>query len=41
MSPELVTEDAGIAGFPRVSGDEPAPVNAMMANLPFSPRERG
>ena len=29
------------AGFPRVSGDEPATSVADVATLPFSPRERG
>ena len=41
MSPELVTEDSGVAGFPRVSGDEPAIQLSATACPWFSPRERG
>ena len=41
MSPELVTEDTGIAGFPRVSGDEPAWGGSAISIDTFSPRERG
>ena len=29
------------AGFPRVSGDEPALSFAVASSIPFSPRERG
>ena len=28
-------------GFPRVSGDEPASICAVVAGCTFSPRERG
>ena len=29
------------AGFPRVSGDEPAAIDGYSPNVKFSPRERG
>ena len=32
---------AGVAGFPRVSGDEPCCDDVGDKNLTFSPRERG
>ena len=41
MSPEFVTEDSGIAGFPRVSGDEPPRLDVTHQYRVFSPRERG
>ena len=41
MSRMGVADAAGIACFPRVSGDEPA-LTAVPADVrPFSPRERG
>ena len=41
MSPGLRMGNAAPAGFPRVSGDEPATSQAAITQFAFSPRERG
>ena len=41
MSPTLGVPFAPISGFPRVSGDEPAPEPTSDGVYLFSPRERG
>ena len=41
MSPPLVGAARVRAGFPRVSGDEPAGAQAIRDGAEFSPRERG
>ena len=41
MSPPEGGGDAPHYGFPRVSGDEPVHVTAVVTNPWFSPRERG
>ena len=41
MSPLIVNTRRVMAGFPRVSGDEPAAARAHSSYIPFSPRERG
>ena len=41
MSPNRGMESERLAGFPRVSGDEPTLEELSEAGLLFSPRERG
>ena len=41
MSLDGVTTALKPAGFPRVSGDEPALVSVISGAVRFSPRERG
>ena len=41
MSPRSMAGKSAILGFPRVSGDEPAPYRDTQAKNEFSPRERG
>ena len=41
MSPAVACGDALEAGFPRVSGDEPALTDAPVDVRVFSPHERG
>ena len=41
MSPEARERGYLPTGFPRVSGDEPAPPSGSRAGRMFSPRERG
>ena len=41
MSPRGDREPILRAGFPRVSGDEPALFEKSLAEYAFSPRERG
>ena len=41
MSPQLLQGHVGLAGFPRVSGDEPAPDAVKALQETFSPREWG
>ena len=41
MSPSSCQGRGWLAGFPRVSGDEPADTIAKIARKTFSPRERG
>ena len=41
MSLSCSNQRLRIAGFPRVSGDEPGAANAALAGESFSPRERG
>ena len=41
MSPRLAQRSITWAGFPRVSGDEPAARKAIGVPYVFSPRERG
>ena len=41
MSLERIAVSMDDAGFPRVSGDEPASIKTHEAFLLFSPRERG
>ena len=41
MSPKIPTDDVGMFGFPRVSGDEPRLLDCPALYKWFSPRERG
>ena len=41
MSPGFEGGQVGEKGFPRVSGDEPDPLDASVGVSEFSPRERG
>ena len=41
MSPRLAHRSITWAGFPRVSGDEPVILEAVVGGFMFSPRERG
>ena len=41
MSPATSRLEADLRGFPRVSGDEPAPAWDSAEARQFSPRERG
>ena len=41
MSPKRAPERQGLAGFPRVSGDEPQLSATPTVKGEFSPRERG
>ena len=41
MSPRLAADLPTLAGFPRVSGDEPSLVATVASKIGFSPRERG
>ena len=41
MSPGVWGRSRLWAGFPRVSGDEPASFDLSFSRLGFSPRERG
>ena len=41
MSPARLRQEAAQAGFPRVSGDEPAVSGGTADTYKFSPRERG
>ena len=41
MSPAWEALNATMAGFPRVSGDEPVLIGALRFLVVFSPRERG
>ena len=41
MSRLLPLVCVSVSGFPRVSGDEPAAMDANPIGLMFSPRERG
>ena len=41
MSPARDDPDTRVPGFPRVSGDEPAPEPTSDGVYLFSPRERG
>ena len=41
MSPRVINLVDPVLGFPRVSGDEPAKLDAIKAAIEFSPRERG
>ena len=41
MSPKIPTDDVGMFGFPRVSGDEPNYLTHQSGTPKFSPRERG
>ena len=41
MSPPNFAVTWYVAGFPRVSGDEPSTARALVMVLTFSPRERG
>ena len=41
MSPVTQVSKDALAGFPRVSGDEPGLPNEATRTLLFSPRERG
>ena len=41
MSPSQGVPLMSLSGFPRVSGDEPAPDDVWAALRAFSPRERG
>ena len=41
MSLEIAEPPHAFAGFPRVSGDEPASPVSSKASAMFSPRERG
>ena len=41
MSPRYEAHALAIQSFPRVSGDEPIHVTALVTNPWFSPRERG
>ena len=41
MSPNRGVESERLAGFPRVSGDEPHSAPPLHCGIAFSPRERG
>ena len=41
MSPRFPDAGRVILSFPRVSGDEPSPAEALVTPELFSPRERG
>ena len=41
MSLPFLAAIPAIAGFPRVSGDEPQSADVLIARHSFSPRERG
>ena len=41
MSPSAPAMAVTVAGFPRVSGDEPSVADVIRAWYRFSPRERG
>ena len=41
MSPANSDSECCQRGFPRVSGDEPAGIEALCEGVRFSPRERG
>ena len=41
MSPCRKGDQVAVAGFPRVSGDEPAADALAHVTIKFSPRERG
>ena len=41
MIPRPARLDFGDQGFPRVSGDDPAPCASAVCSMMFSPRERG
>ena len=41
MSPALNWRSPRTTRFPRVSGDEPEALNRELAQMTFSPRERG
>ena len=41
MSPSAPAMAVTVAGFPRVSGDEPEGGRIMARKMTFSPRERG
>ena len=41
MSPATRMSSHKVYGFPRVSGDEPPPLDSANPHFRFSPRERG
>ena len=41
MSPDAHRLEDAVAGFPRVSGDEPSGLRDTLMSMMFSPRERG